>query len=144
MEGEAETAEPGGRRILVIDDECDVRLVLREGLCSRGFQVDEAADAEQALSLARQRRPDAVVSDIEMPGADGLEAVLAIRSLYRGLPVVYVSGKAPFDRSIEGVVRDNAAFISKPVDLDELVWLLVRGLGRREGAEPPPEKKPDS
>lgn len=90
----AEPAAPN-RRILVADDSAANRLALRLELTDRGFAVDEAEDGEAAIAALRRTGYDAVVTDIWMPGADGIAVVQAIRKLSPRSAVFVITGGGP-------------------------------------------------
>lgn len=68
------------KTVLIADDEHHIRCVLGDRLRKQGFNVVEAGDGEEALSLARERKPDAIVTDLQMPRMTGLEFALAAKS----------------------------------------------------------------
>lgn len=85
-----------GTRMLVIDDSSTIRALLRKLLAQNGYEVLEAADAEQGLALARERRPALVFLDIVLPGMDGFNALRVLRREpdTRDIPVIMISGNA--------------------------------------------------
>src|ERR687897_3806018 len=82
-----------GQRILVVDDDADIRALLRELLERRGFSVTEAADGRQALQELYGRRPDLVLLDVGMPGMDGWTTLERIREL-SDVPVVMLTARS--------------------------------------------------
>jgi len=120
-------AQSETRRILVVEDEPVLRIVLADGLRAAGFAVVEAAGAEDALSCLRAGVPvDLVFSDVQMPGTlDGLALAHRIRCDYPLLPVVLTSGHARLES-----LGDARPFIPKPYDVDRVVVALREMLGR--------------
>ena len=115
------------RRILVVDDDADMRLTLKLSLELAGYEVDVAANAREALAQQRQRQADVLITDIFMPDADGFEAIDAFRREYPDTKIVVVSGGAQFtkrdylpDAELIGV----DATLQKPFDVDTLLALL--------------------
>ena len=79
-------------KILVVDDESAMRLVIRHALTARGHRVVTAADGEEAIRLAREEAFDVVLMDLLMPGTDGIEAIMTIRKERPSMPIVAMSG----------------------------------------------------
>jgi len=119
------------RRVLVVDDVAGNRCMLGALLGALGFDVDEAADGQQALDRVHARPPHLVLMDAAMPVMDGLEATRRLRSLerWRALPIVIVS--AAVSQIDQQRCREAGAsgFVAKPVDRDGLLDALQRWLG---------------
>lgn len=108
-----------GQMVLVVDDEALLRRAMRRGLEQRGFHVEEAEDAEQALALMKQQAPALLLSDIRMPGMDGVELARLARQSYPKLPILLISGYA--DGAAREVVPGmEVGFLSKPFSLARL------------------------
>ena len=119
--------------ILVVDDERAVRESLRRALELEGYDVDLAADGEQALARLRQGAPvDAVVLDILMPGIDGLEVCKRLRAEGDGVPVLMLTARAEVDSRVAGLDAGADDYLPKPFALAELLARL-RALLRRAG-----------
>ncbi len=114
-------SEPGaGRKVLVVDDEENIRRLLRHILESEGFQVLEARDGREALQKTREDRPDMITLDIMLPDMDGFEVLQSLKENpeLENVPVVILS--IVEDR--EKVFRMGAAgFLTKPIDRDALL-----------------------
>ena len=80
----------GVTRVLVVDDEDQIRRALATNLRARGYEVDQAATGEQALSLAADHHPDAVILDIGLPGVDGIEVVRGLRG-WSTVPIIMLT-----------------------------------------------------
>lgn len=118
--------EEGQARILLVEDELLVRMMLVDELQELGFQVIEAATGDEAADALMTGTPvDIVFSDVRMPGTmDGLGLLDFVREHYVGLPVVLCSGTLSPDEAIE---RGAAAFIAKPFLLP-YVAAVLKGL----------------
>jgi len=81
-----------GNRILIVDDDAQIRTLLRTVLEAHGYVVRHASDGAEAASLMRAEVPDLVVTDIFMPEADGFEVLAVIKESYPEMPVIVVSG----------------------------------------------------
>lgn len=121
-------------RILVVDDEPDVLIYLSCFLEDQGFEVDTASRGQEALTQVRERPPDLISLDVNMPGMSGIEVLTQLRAdpELAAIPVVLVTGVAEFrsPTAFRGC-RPPEAFIQKPVDL-ELLLSSVRELLARE------------
>ena len=121
--------------ILVVDDERAVRDSLRRALELDGYRVELAEDGEQALRrLDLEPAPDAVVLDVLMPGADGLEVCRRLRAAGNGVPVLMLTARAEIDSRVAGLDAGADDYLPKPFALAELLARL-RALLRRLGGE---------
>ncbi|CAN5699731.1 response regulator transcription factor [soil metagenome] len=124
--------------ILVVDDERAVRDSLRRALELEGYGVELAEDGEQALRrLELEPQPDAVILDILMPGADGLEVCRRLRRAGNEIPVLMLTARAEIDSRVAGLDAGADDYLSKPFALAELLArlrALLRRLGNGENA----------
>ncbi len=116
-------ARAGGSRILVVDDNRDMRDYLRRLLMSVQWKVETAADGNEALAMIERRAPDLVLADVMMPGMDGFALLRAIRETpaIAALPVVLVTARAEEEAAIEGMMAGADDYIAKPFGARELV-----------------------
>jgi len=131
-------ADLSGRRILVVDDEDDVRVFLTTVLEDAGAQTFEALDGEEALTVARQQKPDLITLDLSMPGKDGVEAFTELRKdpEIAGIPVCIVTGHPEFRQVIyDRAVMPPEGYMEKPVEPDDLTTGLRRILELAEKKE---------
>ena len=119
---------PNAKTVLVVDDEPVLRAVVREILHEEGYAVIEAADGHVMLEIMTRERPDLVLMDVMMPGVDGREAYRQLRSRpeYHEVPVVMMSAAV----EPHGLDPSIAGFMAKPFDLNQLVDLVARLIGR--------------
>jgi DNA-binding NtrC family response regulator len=119
------------RLLLVEDDALEARL-LKANLEPRGRgQVDLAASGEEALEKLERRPYDAVVTDLVMPGMDGIELVRRIRAFDGALPVVLITAHGSVERAVEGIRAGATDFLPKPVNVDALLALTERAIAER-------------
>jgi PAS domain S-box-containing protein len=135
-EGEAgasstEAAGPAAARIMVIDDDAEVRLFLSELLTSQGHQVEAHERPEAALAAIATGSPDLALIDFAMPGMNGAQLARELRRIYPDLPVIFVTGYAETEQ-LEGALGPNAPVLRKPFGLDELTALVAASLDRGE------------
>jgi two-component system response regulator MprA len=119
--------------ILVVDDERAVRDSLRRALELEGYRVELAEDGEDALRrLSVEPEPDAVILDVLMPGADGLEVCRRLRAAGMEVPVLMLTARAEVDSRVAGLDAGADDYLPKPFALAELLARL-RALMRRAG-----------
>lgn len=114
-------------RILIVDDELDIRSTLAGILEDEGFQVRLASEGAAALRAVRDDPPDMVLLDIWMPGMDGLEVLTKIKDLDADLPVVMISGHGNVETAVKATKLGAYDFLEKPLSLD-LVILTTRNV----------------
>lgn len=121
-------------RVLVADDDEDIRAYLEITLQLAGFEVLLARDGVEALEVALSRHPDVIVLDVMMPRLDGLQALERLRADPRTghLPVMLLTARARTDDAIEGLDRGADDYVAKPFDPDELVARVRAALRRAE------------
>src|SRR5512139_1342170 len=117
--------------ILVVDDEKNIRLMLRRTLEDDGYAVIEAESAEKALEVLGAEPVDLGVFDIRLPGMDGLTLLSKARELWRDLPVIVVSGHADTPDVVDAMKRGATDFFNKPVDRDRVLVSVKNALDRR-------------
>jgi DNA-binding response OmpR family regulator len=108
---------------LIVDDEPDLRELVRYNLESGGFEVIEAADGETALALARSAQPEAIVLDVMLPGLDGLEILRRLRGnpQTRDIPIILLTAKGEESDRIVGLELGADDYVVKPFSPRELV-----------------------
>lgn len=106
------------KRVLVIDDEENIRLLYKEELADEGYEVSVAASAQEALAKIEAERPDLITLDIRMPGVDGIEFLRLLRERDRDLPVIIVTAYGEYKQDFSVWASD--AYVVKSADLDEL------------------------
>jgi two-component system, OmpR family, response regulator MprA len=118
-------------KVLVVDDERAVRESLRRALELEGYEIELAADGQEALyRLESDAQPDALVLDVLMPGVDGLEVARTIRRSGNRLPILMLTARTQVDDRVEGLDAGADDYLTKPFALEELLARL-RALLRR-------------
>ncbi len=117
-------------RILVVDDERNLRLTLREILVGHGFEVAEAEDGKAGLEALRQCAPDLVLCDWKMPSADGEFLLRSLGDLEspKWLPVIVMTAHGTGQNAMTAIQLGAYDFITKPLDMDELLATVKRAL----------------
>jgi two-component system response regulator HydG len=118
-------------RILVADDEASARSGLATLLRGEGFEVDLAEDGAQALARLQETAPDVLVTDLHMPGLDGLQLLERGREAIPELIVVLVTAFADVDTAIRAMQKGAEHYLTKPIQIDELMVVIERALEKR-------------
>ena len=125
--------------VLVVDDEPDAAEFVRDALRTEGFRAMVARDGRQALELVKRRRPDLVVLDIMMPEMSGFEVLEALRGdrTMAGLPVLVLTARGGKDDAARGLALGARRYMSKPVDVKDLIAEVRRHVAARPGGDAP-------
>jgi two-component system KDP operon response regulator KdpE len=116
-------------RVLVVDDEPQIRRALATNLRARGYEVEQAATGEQALTLAADHHPDAVILDIGLPGIDGIEVVRGLRG-WSSVPIIMLTVREDDSDKIEALDAGADDYVTKPFSMGELLARLRAALRR--------------
>jgi len=123
-----------GARILVIDDEPQIRRSLQVNLEGKGYAVATAADAEQALQAIANRAPDVIVLDLLMPGMDGMALTRRIRE-HSTVPIIILSAIGDERKKVEALELGADDYVTKPFSTEELLARIRSVLRRVAGAQ---------
>ena len=117
--------------VLIVDDEPGMLVATKAALTERGFKVEAAGGAEEAMSAIKALKPSIVVSDLVMPGTNGFELFQAVRKQadFNTLPFVFLTGIDDYYAKKFGKEIGGAAYMTKPVDLDELEQIIKEKIG---------------
>jgi CheY-like chemotaxis protein len=119
-------------RILVVDDEEEVRATLREYLQGEGYAVCEAADGEEALAMTFTEKPQMILLDLRLPRVDGYQVCQTLKGnpITSGIPVIMVTALNATPQKVKGIESGADDYVSKPFDLSELA-ARIRMVRRR-------------
>ncbi|MDF1614659.1 sigma-54-dependent transcriptional regulator [Desulfurivibrio dismutans] len=106
------------RKILVVDDEQNMRVALYEALSRGGYEVKVAENGRMALEMVASEAPDLVVTDIRMPEMDGIEMLQKVQAVRPGLPVVIITGYATVETAVEAMKQGAVDYILKPFPVE--------------------------
>ena len=120
------------KRILIVDDEPSIRMVLRAHLNRSGYQVTAAENGAEAVALLRNEAFQLVVSDLKMPVMGGMEVLEHCQIEYPGLPVILITAHGTVDSAVEAIKRGAQDYITKPFDSDELLPIIEKALRTEE------------
>lgn len=118
----------GGSRILAVDDDPDLLRLLSIRLTAEGYEVDCAKDASEALKQLVSFRPGLVISDLRMPGIDGMGLFAEIQRLRPGLPVIMLTAHGTIPDAVAATQNGAFDFLTKPVDKEALLPVVKRAL----------------
>ena len=122
-------------RILVVDDEAEIRRSVRMILEYEGYDVIEAASGPDGVALAERESPDLVFLDVKMPGMDGLEALQRIKAANEAVPVVIISGHGTVSTAVEATKAGAFDFIEKPLPSERILVTIRNALDRTRLAD---------
>ncbi|MCL2130522.1 MAG: sigma-54 dependent transcriptional regulator [Treponema sp.] len=119
-------------RLLVADDEKNIREGLAAGLDIEGFDVDTAADGNEAIKRFLKGDVDLVITDLKMPGLSGEELLKKIQAESPGTPVIILTGHGTVESAVEAMRLGAWDFLTKPINIDHLSYLVKQALENRE------------
>jgi DNA-binding NtrC family response regulator len=127
---ELEIPSPG--RVLIADDDTAARTALVELLREEGFTVRSAADGFKALGQVDDWTPDLVVTDVQMPGMDGIELMRRLRERFEGIGIIVMTAHGTVERAVAAMREGADDYLTKPIDVEELLVVMRRVLAAHE------------
>ncbi len=125
-------------RVWVIDDDRSIRWVLEKTLQKADMDVTSFESADRVLSSLEKEQPDVVVSDIRMPGMDGLELLEILHARYPGLPVIIMTAHSDLDSAVSAYHGGAFEYLPKPFDVDDAVQQIRRACRQQAAADEKP------
>ena len=113
--------------ILIVDDDAETQTLLRDAL-KEEYSVDTAADGKIALDMMTRQVPDLVISDINMPGLDGLALLDELRSRGHDMPVILMTAYGSLKTAVDGIRAGAFDYLSKPFIMDDVRLVIHRAL----------------
>lgn len=119
------------KTILSVDDSASMRQMVRLTLSGAGYTVLEAADGSEGLAKAQSNKVDLVVTDLNMPGLDGLSLIRELRKLptYKGVPIILLTTESDDERKKEAKAAGATGWITKPFQQEQLLTVARKVLG---------------
>ena len=108
------------KRVLIADDEKNMRWVLSEALAAEGYEVLQASDGKEALTIVDEQHPDLMVLDHKMPSPDGMEVLRKIRAKGETFPIIMLTAHGNVATAVEAMKAGATEYLTKPFDLGEL------------------------
>ena len=121
-----------GRDVLIVDDDRQVRDVLRQIFLAAGYKCVLAKDGDEGLQVFKAGRPPLVVTDLKMPGITGIELLQQVRAVDDDVAVIVLTDAADVKTAIASLKLGAHAFLMKPINVDELLIATERALERRQ------------
>jgi two-component system chemotaxis response regulator CheY len=120
------------KTILTVDDSASMRQMIKLTLSGAGYNVIEAGDGTQGLSAARGNAVDMVLTDLNMPGMDGLQLVRELRKLstFTGIPIVLLTTESDAERKAQAKAAGATGWITKPFQPEQLLSVTRKVLGQ--------------
>ncbi|HSL03504.1 MAG TPA: sigma-54 dependent transcriptional regulator [Nitrospiraceae bacterium] len=115
-------------RVMVVDDDAETLALLREIVAKEGFEVETAEDAETALRRLEQWQPELVITDIHMPGMDGLALLAAVREKEPDIPVVLLTAYGSLKTAVDAIKAGAFDYLSKPFVVEDIRLVVRRAL----------------
>ena len=134
-------------KVWVVDDDSSIRWVLERALTQAGIHNESFSEADHLLQRIGAETPDVIISDIRMPGTDGLELLAQINESHPQLPVIITTAHSDLDSAVTSYQRGAFEYLPKPFDLDEVVAITERALAQareRSLETPQPEEVPET
>ncbi|HEB81040.1 MAG TPA: response regulator, partial [Chromatiales bacterium] len=131
-------------RIWIIDDDRSIRWVLERALRQAGMNVESFESAAGVLDALARNPPDAIVTDVRMPGMNGMELLERVRAQQPALPVIIMTAHSDLDSAVSAYQGGAFEYLPKPFDIDEAVAVVRRAVAQRRtgqggtGPAPPP------
>ncbi len=126
--------------VWVVDDDRSIRWVLDKALHRAGYRVEGFASGDDALEAIEREEPDCLITDIRMPGTDGLELLRRLREANPGLPIIVITAYSDLDAAVSAYEGGAFEYLPKPFDVDEAVELAGRAVASRQ---PTSSARPD-
>jgi len=127
--------EPGKKKILVIEDDREMRSLLQDYLEEEGYAVGCVEDGSEAFRKLAKERSDLIITDIRMPGLSGLDILPGLKQIQPGVSIIVITAFGSEDIQQRVLARGGDAYLEKPLHLEELKTLLNRLLSPRGGKD---------
>jgi two-component system, NtrC family, nitrogen regulation response regulator GlnG len=134
-------------KVWIVDDDNSIRWVLERALTKAGIDNNSFADGESLLGQLEFEQPDVIISDIRMPGVDGLELLSSLNEAHPNLPVIITTAHSDLDSAVASYQRGAFEYLPKPFDIDEVVTITERALAHaveKRGETPSTEELPQT
>ena len=118
-------------KVMIVDDDKDLRSIVRDVLNDEGFVTAEAADGVEAIKIFRKERPDVVLLDLNMPLMKGMDTMRELIKTDKSVPIIILTGYGDFPTAVDAIKAGAYDFTVKPPDFDKLILTLRRAIEKR-------------
>ena len=126
---------PGKGRVLVVDDEDNIRKIVRMCLTKAGYDVEEAEDGEEGEKIIRAKdnplMVDVILCDIRMPKVNGIEAIAFFQKQFPSVPIVVITGFPDTEMAVKLLKQGVVDYVPKPIDNDKLLDVVAKAMAKR-------------
>jgi two-component system nitrogen regulation response regulator GlnG len=119
---------PENKNVWIVDDDKSIRWVLEKALSIDDIVITGFSDPREVLEKIKQEKPDVIISDVRMPGLDGISLLEKIKQIAPSVPVIIMTAYSDLDRAVAAFREGAYEFLSKPFDVDEVVSLVTRAI----------------
>jgi excisionase family DNA binding protein len=129
--GDSTSLKPANdrHRVLVVDDEANIRDLLKKALALADYDVDIAPDGQEALEYMKRNAYNLLITDLRMPGLDGLTVISEARRIQAGLPVIVVTGFSTEANAIQAANLGVSGYLTKPFKVPKVLEVTAKALG---------------
>jgi two-component system nitrogen regulation response regulator GlnG len=118
-------------KVWIIDDDRSIRWVLEKALEQENIESQSFENGDKVLSALNREVPDAIISDVRMPGIDGLELLQQIHAVHPDIPVIIMTAHSDLDSAVNSYQKGAFEYLPKPFDVDEAVNLIKRAINHK-------------
>ncbi len=126
------------QKVWIVDDDKSIRWVLEKALQKTDVEIQSFSNPEEVLKKIRHEEPDVIISDIRMPGMDGITLLEQIKQQSPDIPVIIMTAYSDLDRAVSAFQGGAYEYLSKPFDVDEVVSLVKRAITHKQKNTTPP------
>ena len=131
---------PERKLVWVVDDDESIRWVLEKGLSENDLKVETFESAYQVIKKLEQESPEAILSDIKMPGTSGLALLDQVKEIRPDIPVIIMTAHSDLESAVESYEHGAWEYLPKPFDINEAVQIVKRAITPEEEEEEEPAK----
>jgi two-component system, response regulator, stage 0 sporulation protein F len=109
------------KKILIVDDQFGIRILLKEVLQKEGYTTFQASNGQKAIDIVKNEKPDLVLLDMKIPGMDGIEILTKLKEINQNIQVIIMTAYEELDMIQEAIQLGALTHVAKPFDIEDLV-----------------------